>query len=33
MQKAFTDKTYEVPWKVENITKYTLTLKLNFSDP
>ena len=33
MKKAYTDDTYYIPWKVENVTERRIEISLNFSDP
>ena len=33
MKKAYTDDTYDIPWKVENVTERRVQIQLNFSDP
>jgi hypothetical protein len=33
MKKAYTDETYDIQWKVENVTERRIEISLNFSDP
>jgi hypothetical protein len=33
MKKAYTDDTYDIPWKVVNVTERRIEISLNFSDP